>query len=550
MKLYLNKLFSAFALILLCLTLYSIPVHAEEDGIDAIDVTAVLHSDGSADITEVWKIDNAYDDTEYYKALYNLDEMSVSDFQVSDETGRSYELINEWDTDASFEEKAYRCGIVSVKKGYELCWGISSMGDHTYTISYHLTNLVKDYQGTDGFYYRFISDELSSAPESASVRIRMDDVPLNSSNAEIWAFGFDGEIQFQEGQISAWADQKLGSSDYINVMVRFSNGIFQAAPHKDTFEKVYEDAFNRDKVRKNIIWIILAVIVAIVLIGSLILFIATRNIRLADGSKTRRIPMRRIEPSSTLPFQNSIPAVCRAVSLDYMLGIACEPIAAYIVKWQLNGILTCQPESEKNDKPGDPVLLLGNAPAGDRSETELFELFSKAAKDGRVTLKRWGKWVEKNPKKIEKWQKNFEKHGTQLLIQSGWAVNDDKQRLRPTASGYQMMLRMAGFYKYLKAFKKPDEQTEAPRDYWGDYLIYASLFNLSKQVSSGLQHMDSDGFDQYCSSYNMNSLLFLYMINNSHSYASTTTAYSTGSGGSSYSSGGGGFSGGGGGGSR
>jgi len=225
----------------------SITTFAEEDGINEIAITVSLNSDGSADITETWDIDNVYDGTEYYKALYNMDRMSVSNLTVTDDTGREYQLLSRWDTSASFADKAYKCGILENKKGYELCWGISEMGDRTYTISYHLTGLVKRYSDSDGFYHQFISDDLSSSPRSASVEVYMDGVPFTTDNADIWALGFEGGIHFENGIIVARSDGKLGGNDYINLLIGFDTSVFEPITASGTFADVKDKAIAEEK---------------------------------------------------------------------------------------------------------------------------------------------------------------------------------------------------------------------------------------------------------------------------------------------------------------
>ena len=95
----------------LLMLLAAVPALAAENGISSLCVWVSLNGDGSADIEEEWKIRSVYDGTEYYKALNNVGESAVSGLRVTDDRGVEYETLNGWDVDASFDEKANRCGV-------------------------------------------------------------------------------------------------------------------------------------------------------------------------------------------------------------------------------------------------------------------------------------------------------------------------------------------------------------------------------------------------------------------------------------------------------
>ncbi len=514
---------------------------AEEKGITEIDITAVLKSDGSCDITEVWEIDDVYGGTEYYIGLHNLDGISVTDLTVTDDSGTVYQTLDEWDIDSSFEEKAYRCGILEKKNGYEICWGISQLGNRTYTVSYSLHGLVKKYIDQAGFYHRFVSDDLSSPPQSVYITLSMEDTELTEENTQIWAFGYEGEIQFDQGSVIAWSKNELGSNDYVNLLIGFSNELFDARQVDGTFEEVKEKAMDSGG---GPYLFNLGIVVMIVLLFIVRGILVSRNIRLADGTKIRRIPAKKIEPMTSVPFKRSIPMTCAALRLDSSMT-ASEPIAAYIVKWQFDEMIRMEDVNNK------PVIHFLQIPDADKVELELFELLKDAGDGEALKLSDWQKWSEKYYNKIDTWKKNFEKYGKTCLKGEGWADKDNKGKVRFTQTGYDMQIRLLGFYKYLKSFKKSTSDMQAPREYWGDYLIFATLFNLAKPVIKGLQNMDEEGFDSFCGMYSMNPVMFLIYMN--HATTISNTSYlgaSDGTGGASFSGGGGGFSGGGGGGSR
>ena len=536
-----NRIIRAFVTTFLISILLCFPAFAKEKGIVSIDITAVLSEDGSCNITEVWEIDDVYDGTEYYIGLHNLDDMSVTDLMVTDDSGTVYQTLDEWNLDETFEEKAYKCGILEVDNGYEICWGISEMGNRTYTVSYRLNNLVREYSDQVGFYHRFVSDNLSSAPQSVKITLSMEETELTEENTQIWAFGFDGKINFVKGSVIAWSESELNSKDYVNLLIGFSNGLFEAKQDDGTFEEVKEKAMDDGE---TVLYIILVIIVIVVLVVVVLYILTTRNIRLADSTKIRRIPVRKVEMMTSVPFKGSIPMTCAALGLD-IASIGSEPIASYIVKWQLDEII------RMDDVESNPIIYFLRIPDVDKVEQQIFEMLKNAGDGEALKLEDWEKWSVKNYKKIESWQKKFKEYGEYCLKNEGWANKDNKGKMRFTKAGYDMHIRMLGFYQYLKNFKNSSSNMGAQREYWGDYLIFATLFNFAKPVTKGLQYVDAEGFDSFCGMYHMDPVIFLVYIN--HAAAISRSSYSgalEGTGADSFSSGGGGFSGGGGGGSR
>ena len=181
--------------LLFCVTAFA------ENRVPQMEIDVALQADGSACITETWtaSTDNG---TEFYLARNDSGYLSYTDFSVSDANG-AYTFVEDWDIEASFEEKAGKCGIVRTFDGVELCWGITAYGENRYTLQYTVHGLVGCYSDADGFNHRFV-DELSFSPTDVVLTVRnQDGTPLNDELCDIWGFGFDGQIQFEDGVIRA-----------------------------------------------------------------------------------------------------------------------------------------------------------------------------------------------------------------------------------------------------------------------------------------------------------------------------------------------------------
>ena len=100
-------------------------VSAKENKIYSIDIKVHINDDASANITEIWNM-NVQEGTEVYKPMSNMGSSVLSDFKVTDETGRVYTYTS-WNVNNSFNEKAYKNGINYTSSGFELCWGYEQL---------------------------------------------------------------------------------------------------------------------------------------------------------------------------------------------------------------------------------------------------------------------------------------------------------------------------------------------------------------------------------------------------------------------------------------
>ncbi|MDF2888190.1 MAG: hypothetical protein K0R23_2575 [Lacrimispora sp.] len=555
MKLKQKGLFPFFILIAILFLINAVRVFAAEAGIPSIKVDVLLKKDGSAVITETWNVRGVSDGTEYYKALYHMKDMSVHSLLVSDESGKQYKTLENWDTKRSREEKAGTCGILKTSQGYELCWGIGNYGDHQYTIQYTLEGLVKDYGDYAGFYHQFVS-ELSSAPESVTMKIRMPDTQLTKDNARIWAYGFTGEVEIDpDGSLLAYSTEALGKDNYGNLLCRFDRSLFPTAKASGMpFEKLQKSADNNNSdAAKSIIFVALALAAVAAIVP--IVFSYSRY-KLADGTVMRLPGTKQIDINWSIPFGGSIPAVYSAmhllrkgIPLDKLLG-------AYLIRWQEAGYIRMEKggnESGETLKKEDAVVFAQNKPHGTGAENSLYMILaSEVDENGILWISDIGKRSEEFYKKLTSWEISLKLEGDNELMNLNAAAMDLKSSLRFTASGFDQAVRTLGFQKYLKDMSGQKQYQTSQGTLWGDYLVFATLFNMGEQVLESMKALDPKHFDSFAGMYGCNSYTMLYLMTmtNHISSAASPSANIAGTGGGVSSFGGGGFSGGGGGGSR
>lgn len=546
-----KKVLAFFMLALMLSCLLAMPVSAAEAAISSVDVQVNLQNDGSAVITEIWDVKAISDGTEYYKALENMEGMSVHSLSVEDETGTVYQVLDGWNTDRSLEEKAGTCGILQTGKGYELCWGIGSYGDHTYTLRYTLTGLVKDYGDYAGFYHEFIG-ELSSAPESASVTFYAD-TPLSADNARIWAYGFSGETKIGEsGALRAHTLENMDGNDYIRVLCRFDKTLFPAVSSGGrTFEDLKNQADNDHSY--TVLFIVLGAILLVVVVIVLLSIYFYSRFKLSDGSVVRLPKARDMDMGFSVPFGGNLPAVYAALKLLRRPVPMESLMGACLIRLQEKGQIRMEEREAANGRrrAKEEVIVLnaGRVELTD-SEQKLLRLLSGYADtDGILWSSVMVKRAESLHKRLQDWTiLQVGDEGDRELVRMSVAVKDEKNTLRFTPAGFPKAVAILGFQRYLKDMQKSDA---GHRELWGDYLVFASLFGMGKQVLESMEALDPAYYSSFSGMYGDGTYSMLYFITmTNHITSHSVPNDADGTGGASSSSGGGGFSGGGGGGSR
>ena len=140
------------------MALFAFPLIVKANSIDKIDMDIYVDKEGTAHVTETWSA-NLNQGTEGYKPYYNIGDANITNFKVS-EADREYTYTYNWDTDLSFDEKAYKNGINYVNNGLELCWGISEYGYHNYVLTYDIEGFVAKLTDSDMIYWSLIPSDL------------------------------------------------------------------------------------------------------------------------------------------------------------------------------------------------------------------------------------------------------------------------------------------------------------------------------------------------------------------------------------------------------
>lgn len=539
--------------LLLC---FSLTLNAQSV-VDSLRIDVLLQEDGSAMVTELWQIDVRGSITEWYLVKDNLSKMDITDLSVTDETGLRF--TNEgtsWDVDRSRTQKAGRCGMVRKSNGYEVCWGVGSNGLHRFTVTYRLTGLVRAYSDADGFNYMFVSKGMSSAPENIMLRIRKHGTILTSDNVQIWGFGFNGNIDMLEGAIESWTTEPFTSRSSMIVMAAFQKGIFNPSVSFDkSFDTVKEEAFNGSdysdgssagsKLENFLVKLMM------VLFNGFIALLAFFGIR--TSVRTSKHKKELLGGSmKEVPWYRDVPVggdLRRAFGIMKVYGTkdASNLTAAYITRLFYNGAFEIVPQSI-----GKPALKIKDYVAkGDgtssvaadiRLENELFSFFREASgSDLILQQKELKRWAARHGERLYNWQQE-----AFLNTPSVWSLKaEDVQAVY-------------GLKRYLEDFTLIEDHGVVEVGLWNNYLIFASLYGIAKQVYKDFKKVCPEYFTMsqtvaqlesatpyvIWDTIDVTSRHFNTAAMNYSSGGSSSTRWSGGGGSTSFG-GGGGFSGGG-----
>lgn len=526
-----------------------------------INVDVVIYDDGSAYITQTWNC-NFTEGTESYIPIGNLGDMSLSDFLVSDASG-PYTYLKEWNVGAGFKEKARNYGLVKTNKGYELCWGISEYGEKRYTIEYKINNFVGGYEDYDGFNFQFINSGMGTLPTDVTVKITMQDgVKLDANNAGIWAFGFDGQIHFENGQVVAYTEKSLSSStDSVIILLQLNKGLLDPTRVVDkSFEAVKAQAFKgSDYDAKTGTGASSSVqpeeefgpYDLVIGLGTLTLPIVAIFYFLTRKGKSKKKILalyKNADYFREAPIAGNLEAAF-VLARDYnQTNDDGNLIGAAFLKLINAGCL--EPMSEKTvglfGKEKESISLRLNYPPQFTGLTAkmLYDVLVLASSSDQILQElELEKYCKTNHTIIMGIIEAAKQDGQDTLTQID--SYDTSKKARPlglSQRGENLLLSIMGFKKYLLEFSLIGERSIAESTIWQDYLTFATLLGIADKVIEQFEKVYPNATPYTQNAHHYYLLAHRYT---KASYHAAQTARSSGSGGRSSFGGGGGFSGGG-----
>ena len=517
-----------------------------------LNIHVVLSNNGDARITETRLMNITAEGTECYIVIENLRGQTISDLEVSDESGIHYKNIGEWDVNRSRSAKTGQCGIVTKSNGYEICWGLGEGGERTYITSYTVHGLMKSYEGSDGFNWMFVAEDVKPRPQHVKLTIEAaeGDSLITPENTRIWGFRYRGDIVFERDSIHGYkivaeSSEPFTQGSAMVAMVEFDKGLFSPELSENRgFEDVKGKAFEgsdysvADEKLSFKDWLLiiygclLILSVPIVLIWKLIQFLRMRR-------KTRK----NLLWYRDIPFGGNLQEANKAINaFKFVWSNNDNMLSACVLKLIQIGALHIGMGLDKKGRTVQQFEIrelpnVGEQPVIIRKIHHIFKL--AAGNDSVLEPKELKNYMKAKENRTE--MDNFVNalHKTHKLSY----YKDKIEEVR----------KLNGLKKYLKEFTLLDERGAQEVGLWKDYMVFATLFGIADQVIRDMKKINPEYFQMDDLAKEMADDMTLPVIystfqkstNRAIDNKAAREARASGRGGSASWGGGGGFSGGG-----
>lgn len=463
--------------------------------VENINIDVTLNKDGSALIEQEWK--GIFDEgTECYYEFIAGEKLKIENLAVS-MNGIPYKTLDSWNINASFSKKAYTCGLNEVgRDSYEVCWGISEYGENTYRISYTVKNVVVAYEDSDGFNFRFINPGMNTGPTNANITFKMTDgTLLDDRNTNIWAFGYEGNINFSSGIVEGYTTYPMGYNNHMTVMMEFQKGLFEPSfLSEGTFEtevkepafsgSYYENYDNDEEADKA--FLVVTVLILVFVPTSLLIFVA--------WTLVQKIKKKKIEKNAQ--YVRDVPKEDINVYYSLLNSLKdCEEgdiISARILRLIGKGVITPIDEDNEGRRISKRKVSFRINPVGENEiehwDKKLYEILkASAGSDGILEPLEMKVYCRDHPSTLRAFLSRCKLSGEERLDELGCSKKGKYtyvQHLSP--EGIKMLSDLYGFKKYLREFSLIDERTVNDTYIWQEYLIYATLFGIADEVADQL----------------------------------------------------------------
>lgn len=485
-----NKLLFKAGFVLSLLFAFAFSVSAANN-VENIRIDVTLNKDGSALIEQEWR-GTFFEGTECYYEFICDEFLEIEDFKVS-MGNREYKTLGSWDVTASFSEKAYKCGLNYIGRDtYEVCWGISDYGGNTYKLSYTVKNMLLGYDDSDGFNFRFINPGMNTGPTDARITFRMaDGTPITDENCNIWGFGYDGDIVFNNGFVEGYTLYPLSYSNHMTIMMQFEKGLFDPTSfisedfETEVKEPAFDGSYYDDYEEGFDIFAVITVLMIVLVFGSVAVGLTWAIVQ--------KVKKNKIEKNAQ--YVRDVPK--EDINVAYSLLNAlhdCEEgdiISARILRLIAKGVITPVDSEDKGFLSGKKVSFRINTV--DENEIEHWDkklyaiLKASAGGDGILEPLEMKLYCRDHPSILRAFLSRCKLSGEERLDELKCSKKGRYNAVTYLSEeGIKMLSDLYGLKKYLKEFSLIDERTVNDTYIWQEYLIYATLFGIADEVADQL----------------------------------------------------------------
>ncbi|WP_457941805.1 DUF2207 family protein [Caproiciproducens sp. LBM24188] len=542
--------------------------------IDHIKIDAELAENGDMTIRETWKI-NLEDRDRDYRNLYRTFELDsskadgITDFSVYDEDDKvSYHFIGDFDPESGELAPDYSSYTHQTGNLFEVGWFMPAIreGVRTFIITYTVKNIVAVHQDTAVLYHFFNPRNFSLPITEMDGTIQF---PSGGEQSAIRAYLHStakGNLTIDSADKISFTVHEIPAKTSVEVRLCTPPHLFPASTRTDTQtvlpsitaeEQKWAEDYRAEQQRQYLLGIIDAV-------GGVVLFLAGIALFILIKHKNRRHSVDVPEYTREIPPGNS-PGGIANLFYFYSGGITKKVegrvFSATLLSLARKGFITFEGQREKDFA----VRITGKTKntALTESEQVFYNMISTVAEhfNGSFTMKQFRNFAETDFKYVNDHINSFlastkreistrgyyESKPAYLYVSIGvgiaslvlsfivlalsGAVNStlvyiplslilfgvllilagsSKQKL--TVKGEQDLGLWNGLKKYMLEFSRMKEYSVPQLPLWEEYLVYATMMGISKQVCSQLKMVYPELNDEtYLNTYWGNSYLY-YMF--------------------------------------
>ena len=409
--------------------------------------------------------------------------------------------------------------------------------------------------------FQFVNPGMNCYPTDVLVTIESENgKKFNENNCGIWAFGFQGSINFVSNRIVAKTSTPLENEDrYVNIVVGFKKGLLK--PTRQGKETSFESLLNKAKEGssygtykekdEDLLYRIAMIGVFVVFVISSIAYLIISIIRKINLKKFAK----KCEYYREIPCNKDLNMAFSIVDRFKLNKKESSIIGACLLDLILKKSLVPMIDKDTSfmGKVKKTVDMKIETPPNEVSpSTELYNILVKAAgADGILQEKELKKYCKAHPNIMRDFINKTKQNGEVPLE----AMGPYKKNISKCSEEVKSRVaQVIGLKKYLQDFSLISERSVEEVDIWEDLLVYATLYDIAEEVMKDFKKIypnlteRNDDYMTYIGlSYAYRNITYSAML----SGEAAQRARSSGKGGSSSLGGGGGFSGGGfGGGSR
>ncbi|WP_304541847.1 DUF2207 family protein [Desulforamulus aquiferis] len=345
---------------------------------------------------------------------------------------------------------------------------------------------------------------MNTTPTDVTVQIRLaDGTPITDEIADVWGFGFAGEVVFENGSIVARTDTPMDDQNHVTVLLSMEKGLLSPSRQESgSFEEVRKKAFegsDYDNVGSTgeEVSAIAAIITTLLSIGlPIMLIIWIRRRKKKSAEKKMQRFAERFGYFRDIPNEGRLSAT---YALGRMFGV-CEDGAILATGMLRLTQLGCLAPVETQEvgfmgktKEAVSLRLMGSHhdKMNEYDEYLYTVLEGAAGSDATLQAKELERFVNQNDKLLRAYIQKHDSAGRAYLNQKQclkrWNIPAKLTDLTP--AGEKELGELLGLKRYLEDFSLVAERGVKEMPIWRELLTYAMLFGIADQVAEQMKEL-------------------------------------------------------------